>query len=52
MSTVNNTNPNTDLTVRVFDNFYKYDVNVPAAEYDIVYSFSALPWTLQELQAT
>ena len=39
MSTVNNTNPNTDLTVRVFDNFYKYDVNVPAAEYDIVYSF-------------
>ena len=39
MSTVNNTNINTDLTVRVFDNFYKYDVNVPAAEYDIVYSF-------------
>jgi hypothetical protein len=39
MSTVNYTNPNVDLTVRVFDNFYDYDVNVPAAEYDIVYSY-------------
>lgn len=39
MATVNNSNINTDLTVRVFDNFYKYDVNVPAAEYDIVYTF-------------
>ena len=39
MSTVNYTNPNVDLTVRVFDNFYSYDTNVPAAEYDIVYSY-------------
>jgi hypothetical protein len=39
MSTVNYANPNTDLTVRVFDSFYDYDVNVPAAEYDIVYSY-------------
>ena len=39
MSTVNYTNPNTDLTVRVFDSFYDYDVNVPAAEYDIVHSY-------------
>jgi hypothetical protein len=39
MSTVNYTNPNVDLTVRVFDNFYNYDTNVPAAEYDIVYSY-------------
>ena len=39
MSTVNYTNPNVDLTVRVFDNFYAYDTNVPAAEYDIVYSY-------------
>lgn len=37
--TVNYTNPNLDLTVRVFDQFYKYDANVPAAEYDIVNSF-------------
>ena len=39
MSTVNYTNPNLDLTVRVFDQFYDYDVNVPAAEYDVVFSY-------------
>jgi hypothetical protein len=39
MSTVNYSNPNTDLTVRVFDSFYDYDVNVPASEYDIVHSY-------------
>ena len=39
MSTVNYTNPNLDMTVRVFDNFYRYEANVPAAEYDIVYSY-------------
>lgn len=37
--TVNYTNTNVDLTVRVFDSFYGYDVNVPANEYDIVNSF-------------
>lgn len=39
MSTVNYANPNVDSTVRIFDNFYGYDVNVPAAEYDIVFSY-------------
>ena len=39
MSTVNYTNYNKDLTVRVFDSFYNYDANVPADEYDIVYSY-------------
>ena len=39
MSTVNYTNPNTDLTVRVFDSFYDYDVNIPANEYDVVHSY-------------
>jgi pyruvate/2-oxoacid:ferredoxin oxidoreductase alpha subunit len=39
MTTVNYTNYNQDLTVRVFDRFYDYDVNVPADEYDIVYSY-------------
>ena len=39
MSTVNYNNPNIDLTVRVYDKFYDYDVNVPAAEYDVVYSY-------------
>lgn len=27
------------MTVRVFDNFYRYEANVPASEYDIVYSY-------------
>ena len=39
MGTVNAANPNVDLTVRVYDEFYRYDVDVPTAEYDIVYSF-------------
>jgi len=39
MSSINNTNYNIDQTVRVFDSFYEYDVNVPAAEYDVVYSY-------------
>lgn len=39
MSTVNYANPNTDLTVRVFDSFYDYDVNIPVNEYDIVHSY-------------
>lgn len=38
-TSVNNVNYNIDQTVRVFDSFYEYDVNVPAAEYDIVYSY-------------
>jgi hypothetical protein len=38
-SSINTTNYNLDQTVRVFDSFYEYDVNVPAAEYDIVYSY-------------
>lgn len=39
MTTVNQTNFKQDLTVRVFDRFYKYEANVPAAEWDIVYSY-------------
>jgi hypothetical protein len=39
MSTVNYANPNTDLTVRVFDSFYDYAVDVPVNEYDIVHSY-------------
>jgi len=39
MATVNYTNYNIDQTVRVFDQFYDYDVNVPSAEYDVVYSY-------------
>ena len=36
---VNYTNTNLDQTVRVFDRFYNYEANIPAAEYDIVLSF-------------
>jgi len=39
MSTVNETNPRIDQTVRVFDQFYNYSANVPAQEYDIVLSY-------------
>jgi len=39
MPTINYTNTNLDQTVRIFDNFYRYDVQVPAAEYDVVYSY-------------
>lgn len=48
MSTVNYRNPNLDLTVRVFDSFYDYDVNIPANEYDIVNSyFKSVMGTIQ-----
>ena len=39
MSTVNYANPNTDLSVRIFDTFYSYDVNIPADEYDVVHTY-------------
>lgn len=39
MSSVNYVNTNIDQTVRIFDSFYFYEANVPAAEYDIVFSF-------------
>lgn len=38
-TTVNQTNLNLDQTVRIFDQFYRYEANVPAAEYDVVYSY-------------
>lgn len=36
---INYTNTNIDSTVRIFDTFYAYETNVPAAEYDIIFSF-------------
>jgi len=39
MSTINAINYNIDQTVRIFDQFYNYSANVPAAEYDIVLSY-------------
>jgi hypothetical protein len=37
--TVNYANKNVDRTVRIFDRFYAYEVDVPSLEYDSVYSY-------------
>jgi hypothetical protein len=39
MSTINAINPKIDQTVRIYDQFYNYAENVPAAEYDVVLSY-------------
>lgn len=39
MSTVNYTNPKTDQTVRVFDEFFGFSINVEANDYDAVNSY-------------
>jgi len=39
MGTVNAINPNVDLTVRVFDDFYNFSVEVDANTWDIVNSY-------------
>jgi hypothetical protein len=39
MTSVNYANPQVDQTVRIFDRFYDYAVDVPALEYDAVRSF-------------
>jgi hypothetical protein len=39
MSTVNYTNPNTDRTVQIFDDFYKFQISVDANLYDVVLSY-------------
>ena len=39
MGSVNNINPKVDLTVRVFDDFYQFALDVDANEYDVVNSY-------------
>ena len=39
MASINYTNYNIDQTVRVFDSFYDYDVNIPVGDYDVVNSY-------------
>ena len=39
MGSVNTLNPNVDLTVRIFDQFYNFQAEVDANEYDVVNSF-------------
>ena len=37
--TINSVNTKVDQTVRIFDQFYKYETNVPQLEYDSIYSY-------------
>jgi pyruvate/2-oxoacid:ferredoxin oxidoreductase alpha subunit len=39
MSSVNTVNPNVDLTVRIFDEFYNFGLEVETNDYDAVNSF-------------
>jgi len=39
MGSINALNTKIDQSVRVFDSFYNFDVSVPAAEYDVVFSY-------------
>ena len=39
MGTVNYINPKTDQTVKIFDQFYGFEVDIQAQEYDAVYSY-------------
>lgn len=39
MPTINAINPRIDQTVRIYDQFYNYDENVPSQEYDAVLSY-------------
>lgn len=39
MSTVNYSNPKIDQTVKVFDDFYGFSINVQSQDYDAVYSY-------------
>ena len=48
MSSVNTPNYNIDLTVRVFDDFYGFDVNIPSNEYDAVLSYFRSIYTTAE----
>lgn len=41
MATVNYTDPTLDRTVRVFDEFYNFAIEVDANTYDMVYSYFA-----------
>ena len=38
-NTINALNPSVDLTVKIFDNFYRYKGSIPSQEYDAVLSY-------------
>lgn len=39
MGSINELNPKLDTTVRVYDNFYNFEIEVDANTYDTVYSY-------------
>ena len=39
MGSINYSNPQTDRTIKIFDQFYNYEVSVAADEYDAVNSY-------------
>lgn len=39
MSTITYVNPRQDQTVRIFDNFYNYELQVPADQYDTIFGY-------------
>ena len=39
MGTINAANPKVDPTVKIFDEFYNYAIQVPVQEYEVVYSY-------------
>lgn len=48
MTTVNATNTKIDATVRIFDQFYFFDVTVPVNEYDAAFSYFKSIYTTDE----
>jgi aconitase B len=48
MPSVNQLNTNIDLTVRVYDNFYNFGIDVPSNEYDVVNSYFKSVFESQE----
>jgi hypothetical protein len=48
MATINDTNYNIDLTVRVFDEFYGFESFVPVNEWDAVLSYFESIYTTKE----
>lgn len=49
MGSVNEINPKVDLTVRVFDQFYNFAIEVDSNEYDAVYSYFASVFKSDEI---
>jgi hypothetical protein len=47
-NTINTTNPSIDLTVQIFDNFYRYRESISAVEYDVVYSYFRSVFTTEQ----